>query len=236
MHEQFTSFLQKYHVRKFSRGEIILVQGEVPKSAYVIKRGIVKTYNLTSQGEEKPIAFDIKNEMFPVAWIFGKAKYSQYYYEAFTDCEVYAVPMQEFIEFMKSNHDALYAMFEYFVGNHINYQMRVNALEQSKASAKVLHTVHFLALHFGRDLKDDMVEIQLPFTQQDLANFMGLTRETTGIELKKLQRLNVLTYRRQRYVIHTNKLNEMLDDDYDQGRIRDDQAFLLALKDSHLKK
>jgi CRP/FNR family transcriptional regulator len=231
MLQAFSRFLENYHVRKFARGEIILVQGEVPKSVYVVRRGIVKTYNLTSQGEEKPITFDIKHDVFPIAWVFGKAKYSQYYYEAFTDCEVYAIPLSEYLDFLKSHPDTLYAVFDHFVDRHINYQMRVNALEQSKAAAKVLHTVHFLALHFGRDLKEDMVEIQLPFTQQDLANFMGLTRETTGIELKKLQRQGILTYRRQRYIIDTAKLNEMLDDDYDQGRVKDDQAFLLALKE-----
>jgi CRP/FNR family transcriptional regulator len=233
-HDKLYTFLEHYPVRKFTKGEIILVQGEVPKSAYIIKKGVVKTYNLTSQGEEKPISFDIRGEMFPVSWIFSKAKYSQYYYEAFTDCEVYAIPPQEYLELLQRNQEILFDVFNFFIGRHVNYQMRVNALEQSKASAKVLHTMHFLALRFGRDLRNNLVEIQLPFTQQDLANFMGLTRETTGIELKKLQRSGVLTYRRQRYIVHTDKLNEMLDDEYDQGRVIEDQAVLNAIKDATL--
>jgi CRP/FNR family transcriptional regulator len=231
-HDKLYTFLEHYPVRKFAKGEIILVQGEVPKSAYIVKKGVIKTYNLTSQGEEKPISFDIRGEMFPVAWIFSKAKYSQYYYEAFTDCEVYAVPPQEYIDLLQRDQEILFDVFSFFIGRHVNYQMRVNALEQSKASAKVLHTIHFLALRFGRDLRNNLVEIQLPFTQQDLANFMGLTRETTGIELKKLQREGVLTYRRQRYVVHTDKLDGLLDDEYDQGRVMEDQAVLSAIKDA----
>lgn len=217
--KKYQDFISQYHVKRFKKGEIVLVQGEVPPNAYVLKKGIIKTYNLTTQGEEKPISFDLVGEIFPVAWAFNKVRYAQYYYEAFTDCEVYCVPKDEYHNYLKSNPEATYEMFNGFVDRYINFQMRVNALEQSKAATKILNTLHFLCLHFGRELKKNVVQIQLPLTQQDLANFMGLTRETTGIELKKLQRRGILNYRRQNYIVKTDRLNELLDEDYDQGRI-----------------
>ena len=210
-------FYDQYPVRRFQKGEIILVQGEVPKSAYVLKKGVVKSYNLTAQGEEKPISFDVVGEMFPIAWVFTKAKFAQYYYEAFSDCEVYCLLPDEYVNFLKKDPAVLFETFDGFVSNHINHQMRINALEQSKAAAKVLYTIHFLCLRFGLEIKEHTVRIELPLTQQDLANFMGLTRETTGIELKRLQRQGVLSYRKQNYVVKTNELEELLDEDYDQG-------------------
>lgn len=219
--EAFHTFLKNYHVRKYAKGEIILVQGEVPTSALIIKKGVIKTYNLTAQGEEKPISFDIADEIIPIGWVFHKIKYAQYYYEAFTDCEIYSMPRDDYVKYLKSNPEHTFTHFSDFIGRYLNYQMRVNALEQSKAAAKVINTVHFLALRFGTDVKPNVVKIQLPFTQQDLANYMGLTRETTGIELKKLQRSGVLTYRRQYYMVNTDKLSELLDDDYDHGRVLD---------------
>jgi CRP-like cAMP-binding protein len=219
--EAFQRFLSNYHVRKYAKGEIILVQGEVPTSGLVIKKGVIKTYNLTAQGEEKPISFDIAGEIIPIGWVFHKIKYAQYYYEAFTDCEIYSLPRDEYLAYLRSNPDQTLAHYSNFVGRYLNYQMRVNALEQSKAAAKVINTIHFLALRFGVDVKPNVVKIQLPFTQQDLANYMGLTRETTGIELKKLQRSGVLTYRRQYYMVNTDKLADLLDDDYETGRVMD---------------
>lgn len=215
------SIYEQYPVKKFQRGEIILVQGEVPKCAYIVKKGVIKTYNLTAQGDEKPITFDIQGELFPIAWTFKKAKYAQYYYEAFVDVELICIPPEDYIEIIKKDPSLLYNTYTDFIGQHINHQMRINALEQSKAAAKVLYTIHFLCLRFGRELKDNSVQIDLPLTQQDLANYMGLTRETTGIELKKLQRSGVLTYKKQNYVVRTDKLDELLDEDYDQGHISD---------------
>lgn len=213
------SFLSTCRILRFSKGEIILVQDEIPATGFVIKEGVVKTYNLTSQGEEKPISFDVEDEVFPVAWVFSKLRGAQYFYEAFTDCEVYCIQREAFIDFLQQNPKPLFDLFSDFVGHNLNHQMRINALEQSKASSKVLHTIHFLALRFGTDIKENNVRIPLPLTQQDLANYMGLTRETTSVELKKLQTKGIINYRNQMYTVRTDKLNDLLDEDYDQGRL-----------------
>ena len=212
-------FLSKYHARRFQKGEIVIVQGEIPDCAYIIKTGVIKTYNLTSQGEEKPLTFDIPGEAFPVGWIFGYLKWSPYYYEAFTDCELYCIPRDEYIAYLKSNPDVAFENLSYMASRFNNFQMRLNSLEQSKAINKVINTLHYLCLRFGQDIQQDTVKITLPLTQQELANFMGLTRETTGIELKKLQKKGIITYRRQNYIIKTDRLDELLDEDYDMGQI-----------------
>jgi CRP/FNR family transcriptional regulator, anaerobic regulatory protein len=219
--EDFEKFIKKYRLKRFSKGEVILHQDERPTVAYIIKSGIVKSYNLTTHGEEKPIAFNLRNELFSLGWVFYKIERSQYYYEAFTDCELYFTPREDYQAFLKVHPDYEHQLFDQVVGRYIDYQMRVNALEQSKAADKVLLTLHFLARRFGHGLKSDLVQIQLPLTQQDMANFMGLTRETTGIELKKLERKGVVIVRRQNYVIHIDKLKEILGEEYDQGHLLD---------------
>ncbi len=230
--DKFQKFVKQFPTKRFDKGEIILVQGEVPTCAYLVQKGVVKIYNLTSAGEEKPIMFELRGEAFPTPWIFGKIKYALYYYEAFTECELFCIPPDEYQRFLRENPDEMFKLFSYFIGRNMHYQMRINALEQSKAAAKVLNTIHFLCLRFGRELKDNVVQIQLPLTQQDLANFMGLTRETTGIELKKLQRKGVLTYRKQMYIVKISLLDELLDEEYDQGRIRDHETVLANINDT----
>lgn len=191
----------------------------MPLSAYVIKKGVIKTYNLTAQGEEKPITYDVRFETFPAGWLFAKLNESQFFHEAYTDVELYAVPRGEYQDFLKNNPELLYEVHSYLVSRYLNLQTRINALGQSKAASKVLNTIHYLCLRYGKDVAADTVKIQLPLTQQELANFMGLTRETTGIELNKLQKAGVLTYRHQNYIVNTENLNELLDDEYSQSKL-----------------
>jgi CRP-like cAMP-binding protein len=115
----------------------------------------------------------------------------------------------------------MYEILDHCVGKMIHHQMHINALEQSKASEKVLYAIHHLALCFGHDLKTDVVEIPLPLTQQDVANFTGLTRETISVELKKLASQKVIFSRNRNYIVLTDRLNDLLDDGYEQHLVRE---------------
>lgn len=207
--DAFYSFLHQFPCRNVAKREVILQQGEVPEAAYILKRGIVKSYNLTSGGEEKPITFILKDEVFPLGWVLSRFDTAQYYYETLTDCEVYVVPVEDYVRFLKTEPACLFELYRGLADRNVEYQMRINALEQSRASDKVLHTLHFLARRFGKDLNQTVVRIELPYTQQDMANFMGLARETTAIELKKLERRGVITYGHHTYTIHMPRLVEL---------------------------
>lgn len=99
-------------------------------------------------------------------------------------------------------------------------QLRLNALEHSKAFDKVISMLHYFALRFGHDIMHDAVKIVLPLTQQDVANFTGLTRETVSSEFKKLTQQRVLGHYHQSYVIYTDALDELLDDSFERHFIR----------------
>jgi len=215
--EDYLRFLKNFRTKRFSKGELILIQGEVPECAYVVKDGIVKTYNLTLAGEEKPIGFGLEAEIFPIAWVYGQVNHVQFYYEAFADTVLYCVPARLLREFFETHPEAQVLLIEHLVAWQMHTQLRMNALEQSKASQKILNMIHFLCLRFGAEERKDLVRVRLPLTQQDLANFIGLTRETTGIELKKLHHKGVLSYKKQNYIVRTDRLNALLDEDYGLG-------------------
>lgn len=211
---EIEKFLQPFPVYRFKKGEILLHQGEVPTSAYFIKSGLIKTYNISASGDEKPISFNVPNEVIPKPWVFSKAPSTLYFYEAFSDTEVYSVPRDDYLAFLHANKQALYATLDQIMGNYVGKNLRLNALEYSKAREKLVNMLHYLCLSYGHEVRPNVVEISLPLTQADLASMMGLTRETTGIELKRLQKEGIISYQRQRYTVKTNELNKLLDDDY----------------------
>jgi CRP-like cAMP-binding protein len=191
-----------------------------PQTAYAVKSGVVKIYNLTAHGEEKLIGFATHDDILPLGWAMGVAKKSQYYYQAFSGCQLYSVPRAEYTGFLRNHPEALYDTLQRSVRDILQYQLRINALGQSKAADKVLNTIHYLSLCFGKDLQPDVVEIPLPLTQQDIANCVGMTRETTTTELRKLTTRNVISHQDQNYIVDTDKLDHLIDDDYEHGLVR----------------
>jgi CRP/FNR family transcriptional regulator len=101
-------------------------------------------------------------------------------------------------------------ILDVYVTDYVSTMMLINALEHSKAADKILHTLHYLCLSVGRELEPNIIKIDLPLTQQDLANIMGLTRETTGIELNRLRKSGLLNYSRKHCVVNLQKLRKVL--------------------------
>lgn len=212
----FSIYLTSYPVKKFARGDIILHQDTEPACAFLVKSGIIKSYNLTAKGEEKPIELNTQLDVFPVGWLFSKIRKAQYYYEAITSAELYCVPKSELITYLRNNSETMLQFLDRQVEWSTHTQMRLNALEHSKAFDKIVSTLHYFALRFGHHVTNNAIKIPLPLTQQDVANFTGLTRETVSAEFKKLTQQKVLGYREHGYVIYANKLDDLLDDSFER--------------------
>lgn len=210
---KFEHFLEEYIPKTYSKGEIIVFQGEAPRTAYVLKSGVVKVYNLSHTGDEKPVGFHGSADIFPLPWVFSRAPSALYYYEALTDVVAYHVPREQFIEFLKQHPEEAYGRLEHLVTDNLGGMMRLNALQHSRASDKLIYTLHYLVISQGRALSDDESEITLALTHQDFANLTGLTRETAATELNKLKAAGVISYGKQQpYRVRVRELNKALND------------------------
>lgn len=206
-------FVGRYRIHDYVKGEVLVTQSEAPEAVYFIKAGLVKAYNLTTQGEEKPISYSQSGEILPLEWVFAKYDHAPYFYEALTDTVVYIIPRPDFLEFVRNRPDVLFDLCHKLVTRRITHQMHIHALQQSKASDKVLYVLDFLTQSYGESTKSGLTKVTIPFAQQDLANFMGLTRETTSIELKKLERQDVIYFERPHFLVDVVKLRHLLDQD-----------------------
>jgi CRP/FNR family cyclic AMP-dependent transcriptional regulator len=209
------SFLDRHSTRSFKKGEIIIFQGEAPRSAFVIKKGTVKAYNLSVNGDEKPVAFYSADTAFPAAWIYGKVPSAIYYYEAFTaDVEVHIIERNEFVDYIKKRPELLYQELERLLQDQLGGSIRLNALQHSRASDKLVYTLHYLALTHGKP-SGNKIELTLSLTHQDFANLTGLTRETAATELNKLKKQGVIEYGKNTpYRLDLTKLLQLLNDQF----------------------
>ncbi len=210
------AYLERNPVRKFKKGEIIIFQGEAPRTAFAVKSGIVKAYNLSVSGDEKPVAFYPKMTVFPAPWIFGKTPSAVYYYEAFTpEVDVFLLDKSKFVKFIKKSPELLYQELDRLLADQLGGTMRLNALQHSRASDKLIYTLHYLALTNGKIIDRDNIEITLDLTHQDFANLTGLTRETAATELNRLKKKNIISYGKHLpYILNIKALMQNVNDQF----------------------
>lgn len=208
--DKWQSFIKKYQLRVYKRGQIILFQGESPRYAYIVLDGVVKTYNIDYDGKEQFINLESKGSTFPKLWIWGKENIAPYYYEAMTDCKIYVVPRQNYVSFVKGDPDLLMREMNNILTDYAKSSTRLNALLYTRASDKIAHILSYLANTYAPTSNNDNLVINIKLTHQHLASLTGLTRETVSVELNKLKAQGVLTYKPSEYKIAVSKLNQIL--------------------------
>lgn len=211
------SFYRNNHVVKYKKGETIFFQYETPRHLYCIKSGIVEETNLTHNGNCQSISFDIVGDIIPKCWAYSRTSQTLFDYTAFTDCELYVIRKESFIHELSENIDFATKMLNRSVRSRIGASLHIDVLGKPTSEMKMLYTIRFFCLLYGTIPENNSVKIQIKLTHQDIAEFTGLTRETTSIELGKLKKSKVISCKQKYYTVDTFRLNERIEDEYNPG-------------------
>ena len=169
---------------------------------------------MTSDGNKQSIAYEITGDIIPKSWAFSKTTKTLFNYTALTDCELYVISKDDFQSQIAYNLDFTKKMLDRTVVLLMGAKLKLDALEKPHAHLKLLYTFLYLCYQYGTKIGTDYVMIQVPLTQQDLADITGLTRETTNLELNKIKKDGIVNSDQKYYLVNIEKLNSKLDDNY----------------------
>lgn len=210
--EAFAKLIEHYPSETFKKGQTLLLKDDTPKAVYIIESGIVKAYSITHDGAERLVAIHTKGEDIPAGYGFGLAQTSQYFYESYTQCRIRFVPREVFENYMRTNPEAMYQWHMRSEKLLMATFLRVNALEQPRASDKIAFMMLYMATQLGVRLRPDKTRLKLNITQQEIADALGITRETAGSELKKLELKHIISHSRKKYILYMERLKRYLDE------------------------
>lgn len=206
----FDEFLESHPSLTFEKGQMVLFKDEIPKGTYIIESGLVKTYAISANGEERIISIDSKGEDIPIGFTIGLVAKCQYFYQAHSRCVIRVVPCEAYLRHLAAHQDSLARRHLRITKMLLTTLQHIEALEQTKAADKVAFALLYLAETIGSTFPNK-VERKLSVTQQEIANSLGLTRETAGHELKKLEVKKLIIKSRNTYVLYVERLKRYID-------------------------
>lgn len=208
---QFKEFLSRYPLETFDKGQMILLAGDAPRGVYIVESGLVKTYTISASGNECLMSIDGRETQFPLGFASGIIEKSNFYYEAYNRCRVRIVPRDDYNKYLRSDIDSLYARHLRMTIQLMSMFDRIRALEQPRASGKVARTLLYMASRFGSVFGAQSTSSHLKITQQEIANLLGLSRETASAELRNLELKKLISHTRKNYTIYTQKIEEYVE-------------------------
>ena len=202
--EKMKRFFATSKSTNFKKGEIVLRAGDQRSAAFYLKRGYAKDSSMSLDGREFTLFIFKPEDIFSYSWIFNKT-HNGHSFRAMTDCAIIEKNREAFLLFLEENPDV-----QFMIAQNISMRMRglTQRMEQmafGSATQKVASIMSILGERFGKEV-DNKIVISLRLTQQDIAELIGISRETTSIEINKLTVENVLSHALGHYIINNPKL------------------------------
>lgn len=205
--QKLNNFFSKFKKHHYKKGEMILRGGDAPQGVYFINKGYVKDYSISKDGEELTLIIFKPEDFFPMQWVFND-RISLHYYEAMSAVELWRCSKEEFIKFIKANPEVLFELTSHILIRMGGIMQRMEYLAFGNAYEKIASILLILSERFGKKVGKNIV-IQVPLVHKDIAELLGIARETASISLKKLERKKIIEYhRRLIFVKNTRKLQE----------------------------
>ena len=181
--ERTVQFFEKYPVRNYKKGQILIHAGDDPDGIMYLVSGKIKQYDLTYRGDEvilnvfKPPAF------FPMSFAMNQTP-NEYFYEADSEVELRKAPIPEITAFIRANPDVLYDLLSRVYRGTDGLLRRIAHLMASSARSRVVYELMIESRRFGQT-SDKGIIINL--NETDIAARAGLSRETVNREMHKLK-------------------------------------------------
>lgn len=204
---------KKATTQSIKKGTTVLYQSEIPRYAYIVKKGFVRAYTITSSGEERVVALHGKGDVFPLSWIFGETKNTLFYYEAGSDIELGCIGKNDLVETIATSPKLTAQVLRFTVNEHTSLLMRITALEQSNAAEKIALTLYYLMIRHGVERTPGHFTITIKMTQSMIASLVGLTRESTAVNIATLKKRGIVTYKNFIYVVNKSNLEKFVGED-----------------------
>ena len=183
----------------YKKGDVVLRIGDVREGAYYLKKGYIKDSSVSADGREFILFIFQPNDVFSYNWIYNQ-KPNEHSFRAITDCVVYEKSREGLLLFLEQHSNVSLMITQRIVHRLNGLMQRMENLAFDNAIKKVGSILCILGDRFGRKT-DRGIVIPIPLTQRDIANLIGLSRETTSIEIKKFMEMGILSRSSGLYVI-----------------------------------
>ena len=176
-------FFDKYPVKKFKAGDIIINSGEQPQYIYYIVRGHVKQSDVSKRGTELVLNTYRPPSFFPISAGVPHLQ-NIYRFQAVDDTLVRRAPANDVLAWLKHEPDVMYDLLIRLQSGLYGLLRRLSQAMAGTAQEKIVFELLLNGERFGHVVDNGFV---LNLSVKELASRSGMARETASRELSHLK-------------------------------------------------
>lgn len=190
--EEMSSIVELAKSRRYKKGTHIFMQGDPLTNVYFIDQGAVKIYKTDIHGKEQIVNVLSPGQMFPHQGFFRQDNCPANV-EVAEDAKLIYIPIHLFEIFLYNNPGTSVKLFKVLGDLIVDLQKRLEEQILHNTYEQIIMLLLRLLDTHGTKIDEDSFILSTHFTNQELANMIGSSRETVSRTISQLKKLKVVT-------------------------------------------
>jgi len=178
------------NVRTYRKDQIIFLEGETYGGLYILLKGTVKVYKLSSDSSETIPHLLKPYRSFAEAPLFTGAHVYPVCAQATEDSSLLYIPQGDFIAMMEKNPAIAVRISEGFAARLIALNQRLESLGSPSLTKLARYILNEITLNSSIKLLEPFFILQA--NKKDLASHLGIASETLSRNLRKLKEKKII--------------------------------------------
>lgn len=186
---------------KFKKGTFLFREGQEAKEMYIILSGKVQISKMNAEGKELYLRLCKENDIVGELTLFTVGPRYLFNAKVLEDGEAAAINIETLEETLFNNSQLAYQFLKW-MNDHIRRTItKFRDLVLHGKKGALYSTLIRLSNSYGIE-KEDGIHINVPITNQDLANYCGTARESVSRMLGELRDGGFISIHKKRIIIH----------------------------------
>jgi CRP/FNR family transcriptional regulator len=191
----------KQQIKHMEKGRYLFHESTPASDLYYIINGKVEVSKVVPDGRELTIRISSENDLVGETVLFSQNPKYMMNAKMMEDGTVAVISKEALEEKIASDSHLAVEMMTWLSAQNRKNQAKFRDMLLHGKKGAFYSTLIRLSNSYGIDAEDGKV-INLPFTNQELANFCGTSREVVNRMLAQLRKNNVISIKKGRITIH----------------------------------
>ena len=188
----------------FKKGEVICNEGDKSETLVIINEGKVKLCKLTKDGKEQIIHILSSGDFFGELNLFNDNKSYNFSAYAISDVKICTLTKKKMDEILIKNPDISLKILKEVTRRLAETETLAQNLATNDVDARIAHMILDFGEKYGVSKGQD-IEIKLPINREEMAHYVGVTRETISRKLSKFEDLDIIKLVGNKVIIIKNE-------------------------------
>lgn len=184
----------------YPRGVVLYAEGETPRGVYILCSGEVRLTAASENGNEVIMRVAKRGDILGLSNTMSREPH-RVRAETISACQIGFIPKLQFLQFLRAHSDAALRVAEHLSAELHDAWEQIRLITLAPSShAKLIHFLLAWATTHGKDFVEG-VSLALYMTHEEIAQSIGVSRETVSRALAELRQKNLIRFSRGHIVL-----------------------------------